>query len=271
MKAICVDDEERVLDQTVYICKKNENIEDVTGFTRAQEVLEYLKKGTKPDIAFLDIDMPDMNGITLAAKIKKLCPDIVIIFVTGYSEYAVKAFEVHAQGYLLKPISKEKLDKEIEFALSYIQSNLSAVKNEYPHIFARTFGNFEMMVDGSPMTFSRAKAKELLAYLVDRQGSYVTRAEAFAALYEDEDYTRNMQKQFDVIIRSMKQALRDGEISEVFEQQRGAMRICPEKFSCDLYRFVEGDPDAVNSFRGEYMNSYTWAEITEGLLSRDFY
>ena len=123
MFTICVDDEEIILNLTLTMCRKNPSIDEVKGFTRAKEALKFLEDGNKVDLALLDIDMPEINGINLAAKIKTLQPDAAIIFVTGYAEYAVKAFEVHAQGYLLKPISEDKLKEEIDYAMASVQSN----------------------------------------------------------------------------------------------------------------------------------------------------
>ena len=57
------------------------------------------------DVAFLDIQTGGMNGLELAVRLKKINPDIHIIFVTGYSQYAVDAFAMHATGYLLKPVT----------------------------------------------------------------------------------------------------------------------------------------------------------------------
>ena len=118
------------------------------------------------------------------------------------------------------------------------------------------------------MSFARAKSKELLAYLVDRQGSSVTRAEAFSALWEDGFYDRSMQKQLDVILRSLRSTLEEAGVADVLEVQRGSVRVRPELISCDLYRFLAGDVDAVNAYRGEYMSSYAWAELTEAYIER---
>ena len=267
MLTICVDDEEIILEMTVSRCERNPKIDEVKGFTNAKAAIKFLKEGNRADLALLDIDMPEMNGITLAAKLKDIQPDIAIIFVTGYAEYAVKAFEVHVQGYLLKPISEEKLAEEIDYVLAAVKKDVSEEKDKKPHIFMRTFGSFDMLVDDTPISFTRAKSKELLAYLVDRQGATVTRAEAFAAMYEDEEYSRAMQKQFDVIVRGLKQSLKNAGAEEVFEMQRGAMRVNPDTFTCDLYLFMEGDVATINSYRGEYMSAYYWAEFTEGLLT----
>lgn len=260
MKAICVDDEELILQMTVAMCSELPEIDDAKGFSKAVKALDYLKNN-RADLALLDIDMPEMTGLVLAAKMKEIQPDIAIIFVTGYSEYAVDAFQLHAAGYLLKPIGKDKLASEVSYALSDKKDHGQA------HIRMHTFGNFDMYVDGSAVSFKRAKAKEVLAYLVDRQGATTTRAEVFAALWEDGMYDRAMQKQFDVIVRSLRDTLDEYKVSEVLEMSRGALRVVPETFDCDLYRFLEGDADAVNSYMGEYMSAYPWAEFTEGYIS----
>ena len=147
-------------------------------------------------------------------------------------------------------------------------SFINYVKKQESHILVRTFGEFDVWVDGKPVSFSRAKAKELLAYLIDRQGSSITRANAFATLWENGVYDRSMQKQLDVVIRSLKDTLRDYGIEEILEVHRGSLRIRPEMIDCDLYRFFEGDVDAVNSYRGEYMNAYSWASMTESSIER---
>ena len=268
MKAVCVDDEKLILDRNVSLVEKLDEIDEVSGFTSAMKALEWIKGQQKVALALLDIYMPDMNGLMLAAMIKEISPDTAIIFLTGYSEYALKAFELHANGYLMKPVNADKLKQEVTFALGSAQS-IPAKKDD--HIYVRTFGLFDVLVDGEPVHFSRARSKELLAFLVDRQGGTVTRAEAFAAMYEDEDYTRDMQKQFDVIVRSLKTSLKDANISEIFDVERGSMRVVNEKFSCDLYDFLAGDTATINSYRGEYMSSYEWAMFTEGLLSRGLY
>jgi len=259
MKIICVDDEELVLNLVVHLCNRLPQVSDTKGFSNPLEALDYLKDN-RADIAFLDIDMPEMNGIALAVKIKELNPDTAIVFLTGYSQYAIEAFKIHANGYLLKPIEKEKLEDEINHAL------VAKKSFKYPHIFARTFGVFDFYVDGNPVHFSRSKSKELLAYLIDKQGAGVKRAVAFAAIYEDEQYDRKMQKQFDVIVHSLKDTLAQNGVEEILEIKSGEMRVNPDLFECDLYRLLAGDAQAINYYRGEYMTTYYWASLTEARI-----
>ncbi len=262
MNAICIDDEELIMKLTVSMCKEMPLIDEVHGFTSIGDALDFVEKNPV-DLALLDIDMPEMDGIKLAILLKKKQPDLSVIFITGYSEYAVEAFKMHASGYLMKPISKERLEKEIEYAAS--QKNTAPKYSS--HIVARTFGEFDLFVDGKLVTFKRAKAKELLAYLIDRHGGSITRTVAFSVLWEDREYDRTMQKQLDVIVRSLRDTLQEYGIGDLLSIERGTMMIKEEMVDCDMYRFIKGDVDAINSFRGEYMNSYSWASMTEGLVA----
>lgn len=259
MKIICVDDEELILNLIIYMCEQIPQIDEVEGFSSALKALDYIKNN-KADIALLDIDMPEMNGITLAVKIKVIDPEIKIIFLTGYSQYAVDAFKIHAQGYLMKPINKDRLIEEINFAAKENDTD------DYPHFFARTFGAFDFLIDGQPIKFSRSKSKELLAYLIDKKGAGITRADAFSALYEDAIYDRKMQKQFDVIIRSLKETLSLNDAEEILDIKSGELRIKTDLIKCDLYSLLDGDIKYINSYQGEYMSAYPWASMTEAFI-----
>ncbi len=261
MNVICIDDEQLIMTMIVSMCEEMEEIDEVKGFTSSIEALKYaIAHGA--DIAVVDIDMPDMSGLVFAERLKERLPAIKIIFVTGYSEFAIEAFAIHASGYLMKPVEKDKLQAEIRYTMAP-----ESTQKKPAHISVKTFGYFDVFIDGEVLSFPRSKAKELLAFLVDRRGANVSRGDAFAALYENTDYNRSMQKQFDVVIRSLRQTLKDNGISEIFEMHSGTMRVVPEYFECDLFDFLEGDVDAWKSWCGEYMGSYAWGYLTEGYIS----
>ena len=261
MTAICVDDEPLVLQLTLSLFRDLPGFQEVEGFAGPLEALDWLENHT-PDIALLDIDMPGMNRLELARRIRDMHPDTAVIFLTGYSEYALDAFQLHASGYLMKPINREKLASEVEYALS------GRNRGKASNVFAKTFGNFDLLVDGRPLVFKRSKSKELLAYLVDRHGGNVSRPEAFAVLWEDTFYDRAMQKQMDVVIRSLRSTLEEAGVGEIFEIQSGWMRILPERMDSDLFRFLDGNREAIQEYRGEYMSAYSWASQTEAYLDR---
>ena len=261
MNAICVDDEAQVLNHIVSSCQKIKLLEEVKGFTRPQDALDWLAEHPV-DLALLDIDMPGMTGLELAHRIRKNYPDISVIFITAFSQYALDAYEVHPSSYLLKPFDQARLNQEVEYALSGRTSQKTA------HIVVQTFGHFEILVDGKALAFRRSKSKELLAYLVDRRGAGVTRQDAFAALWEDRPYDISMQKQMDVVIRSLRDTLQKYGIGDIFELKSRNLRVLPERIDCDMYRFLEGDEDAANAYFGEYMSQYSWASDTEAQLSQ---
>lgn len=132
-------------------------------YTDPFKVLENLDKPI--EAAFLDVEMPGMNGIELAKKIIERYPLCNIIFLTGYSEYMPSAFEIHASGYVLKPFSQKKIEDALQHR-RYRTPNLS----DRP-VRVQCFGSFEVFVNGEAVKFKHSKSKELLAYLIDRKGA----------------------------------------------------------------------------------------------------
>lgn len=256
MRIVCVDDEPLAVEYITQLCRDLSEDISVKGFTKAREALEWIKSNAV-DIALLDIDMLEMDGITAAARIKQTRPDTAIVFLTAYKRFAFDAYSVHPTGYLLKPVLPETLKKELDYAMTLHP------KTEAPHIEARTFGNFDLFVDGEIVGFRRSKSKELLALLVDRKGMSLTRAEISATLFEDTLYDRSKQKYLDAIIRSLRDDLRELGVEDILKLTRNGLHIVPEKIRCDMYRFYNGDAEAVNAFRGEYMSSYAWASFIE--------
>ena len=105
IKTILIDDERMALEQLKYIVEQYEDIELIKSFSDPIEALQEFKD-IKPDLVFLDISMPGLNGFMVAEEIKNISPKTEIVFVTGYDDYAIQAFELNAMDYILKPISK---------------------------------------------------------------------------------------------------------------------------------------------------------------------
>ena len=266
MKAICVDDEKAALQQLVSLCREMLQLSSVEGFDDPKEALERVRE--RPvDLAILDIGMPDMDGITLARRIRALRPDAAILFVTGHPQYTVDAWSLHATGYVLKPLTRERLSDELNYAAEWRRR--VAKEEQIPHIAVQTFGNFDLVVDGKTVNFSRSKSKELFAYLIDKKGIRVSRSEAFGVLWPNGEYSRPKQKQLDVIIRSLRTTLLENGIGEILQLERGMLRIVPQFVDCDAYRLLAGDEHYENEYRGEYMTPYAWAGLTEANIDSE--
>lgn len=216
-------------------------------FTNAMDFLKE-NKGTKIDIAFLDIEMPGMNGVELAKELKKVNPLVNVIFVTAYNDYALSAYNIHASGYLLKPVSASKIKEELD-GLRY-DIELKG-KNK---LQIKCFGNFEVFYKGEPLKFSYKKSKEVFAYLVDREGSGISINELNAVLWEEDhsSYLRNL-------ISDIQKTLKSIDCSDVFVKRHNECYIDIDKVDCDAYEYRKGNPEAIRLYRGEYMIQYPWA------------
>ena len=131
-----------------------------------------------------------------------------------------------------------------------------------PRIEIRTFGYFDVFVDGRPIAFRSEKAKELLALLIDRQGLSMTNGEIEAFLWEELHSPQYLQTLF----YSLRKTLRGIGFEDLLIRTRNHTSIDVSKLHCDLYEFLKGSADAVNSYAGEYMNNYSWAELTNARL-----
>lgn len=261
MKILLVDDERRALRIMEDALSIVMDAPDYVGFTSPTKALDYARKNTV-DVAFLDIKMPGINGLLLAKELKEINGTINIIFVTSYSEYAPDAFGLHASGYLLKPIDPQQVKNELENLRNPILSQDQGIR-------IQCFGNFEVFKDGKPIHFKRSKSKEMLAYLVDRQGASATRKQLAAVLWEDTPYDRKKQKHLQTLIEEMKRALREAGADEnIIIQEKGRLSLAKDQVNCDLYAFLRWDTQAVNAYQGEYMSEYSWAEFTAGMLSQ---
>lgn len=255
MDILAVDDEEFVLRDLEQIIQEVAPDARLHTTRSAEEALIFAAK-TEVKVALLDIEMTEMNGLELAKRLKDILPEVRIIFVTGYSRYAVDAFALHAVGYLLKPVQKEDLKRELSFVY--------APEEGRKHIRVQTFGGFEIYVDGNPVVFKRSKSKELLAYLIDRRGVSITTREACAILWEDEAYDTARKNYFHIILMELRAALRREGIEDILVKRRNSLAIDPARLDCDSYNFMNGDIRAINSYRRDYMLCYSWAEFSMG-------
>lgn len=258
MKVLVVDDETGSLNLTVLAVKQSMPDAEIDSFELPTDAWEAVQE-KKYDFAFLDVEMPEMNGLTLAKKIKSIQPKVNIFFVTAYREYGFEAFGVHASAYLLKPVCREDIEEE----LSHLRYETDTETNE---IYARTFGQFDFLVHRKSVHFSRAKSKEVLAYLIDRKGSGVTKKELASVIFEDSVYSRNVQDYLGKIIKELEQTLKEEGISDILVKKRNYYAVDTEKFKCDLYEYLKGNHSSGGEFLGEYMNQYSWAEATLGNL-----
>ena len=254
MIAIAVDDEVLMLGALVTALKASSDIAEVTEFSDCEEALDFAKN-TPIDIAFLDINMRGMGGLALAESILAARPDCKIVFCTGHEEYAIPAFKLHASGYLMKPISAEDVQVEID--------NIKGIHQKTKLLTVKCFGNFEVYAKNEALVFKRLKTKELFAFLVDRNGAGMTAKQICAVLFPDDtDDTKN-SAYLRQLVMDLKNTLKAVGAESVLCHETPFYRVDTNLLKCDYFCYLEtGKPE----FHGEYMTQYSWAEETCAML-----
>ena len=254
MRALVVDDEIYMLETLEEAVRASSDIELIKAFTSCSAALAYAAEHPI-DVAFLDINMRGIGGLGLAEKLMELHPSCKIIFCTGYEEYAVSAFQLHASGYLMKPITPEAVQKEL--------NHIKGIKATEKLITIKCFGHFEVYYNGEVLSFKRKKTKELLAVLVDRNGAGMTAKQICAILFpEDTDDAKNAAYLRQLVL-DLKNKLKTIQAENVLRHDTPYYRIDPNLIKCDYLSFLEnGKP----IFHGEYMTQYSWAEGTCAML-----
>ena len=254
MIAIAVDDEALMLGALVSAIEASPDISEVNKFSNCEKALEFVKEN-HVDIAFLDINMRGMGGLALAEKILSASPDCKIVFCTGYEEYAIPAFKLHASGYLMKPISAEDVQGEID--------NIKGVRNKEKPITVKCFGNFEVYVKNQKLMFKRLKTKELFAFLVDRNGAGMTAKQICAVLFPDDTDDNKNAAYLRQLVLDLKNTLKAVGAEGVLCHETPCYRVDTSLIRCDYISYLEtGKPE----FHGEYMSQYSWAEDTCAML-----
>lgn len=256
INVIAVDDEWLELANLVKRIAEAVPDAQIVKFDRVQAALEYVQQH-EVDVAFLDIDLGSIDGIELAGKIKELRPRCNIVFCTGYSGHMQEAFALAASDYLLKPITAER----IRHAMQQLRNPL-AFRMPMDRLFFRCFGEFEVYWQGMPLIGLKKKSKELLAFLIDKQGAVCTPAEISESLWEarSDSNFRKCSKELMDTLESVGQ-------SHIVLKSWGKMGILSDKVACDYYGYLNKEPWALDFYKGSYMSQYKWAAATAEQLA----
>lgn len=156
-------------------------------------------------------------------------------------------------------VLKDKLaDNETKASAATSGTPDDTVRN----ITIRTFGYFDIYVNGRPVSFAHDKSKEMLAVLVDRRGGFVSSSDMIAHLWEDEEFNRTTQSRCRQVASRLKKTLGEYGIGDIIETINGRRRIIPEKVDCDYFNYLENKPEYRHLYTGSYMLNYSWSEIT---------
>lgn len=251
MHTITIDDERLAINSLIRILKAIDPEGIHEGVLRTMELWEYLNSHDV-DVIFVDVDLFDLDGITLTKRLMEEKPQMNIVIYTGHPEYKADAMDLFASGYLVKPATEESVKNVLEHLRYPIQD-----------IKVQCFGHFEVFCNQKPVKFERKDSKEVFAYLIDRRGAEVSEDELRFLLWADDEDSDKKKNYIRNIIYDIRGTFADFGIQDVILSSRGHYSANVKKIKCDYYDYLEGKT-LPHARLGEYMEQYSnWSEMTK--------
>lgn len=275
MKAIVVDDEPLALSGMIRMLER-QGVEVTASFQNPKDALDA-DRWSGADAAFVDIDMPGMNGLELASRLQSMDPELQVVFVTAYDQYAVKAFEIAAADYLIKPVRAARLEATLERLRQSSRLPPKRQRQDEPapvlccmHDLGIDTGKGRI----AEIPWRTSKSKELFAYLVHTRDKAVSKEQLQDLFWQDLE-TEKAVANLHTTVYQIRQTLKsvDLPIQIVYNGGRyrvelGAVGLDSEQWETALSHAVLGMDEGqqfrllLDGYRGDYLGTegYLWAE-----------
>lgn len=266
INAIIVDDEPLNLEEITRLVEKSGEVQIAKTYSSPLKALEEIAL-VSPDLAFIDIEMPEIDGITLVEKLLEWVPALKIVFITAYNQYAVMAFELNALDYILKPINPKRFEK----TLCKVKDSLARKVPEEGSLEIKCFGNLEVKTGSERVKWERSKAEELFCYLLTHHGQGMHKEIILEELWPDHDPRKAIPILQTSIcrLRNIFAPLRE-QVRLDYSNNRYSLTIT--ECECDLFQVedaLSGNPDSLETAAqliGKGFLSgqgYLWAMVKE--------
>lgn len=245
MKILIVDDEIEILQNFLKDIIAENDLEYKFFSGGKNEILFYCTHN-KFDAAFLDINMPSINGLDLASFLIDVNPEIKIVFITGLAiseKDLTPKLKLNTLGFLYKP-----------FDLALLKNYLNQIRDITPRLFIKTFGSFDCLINDEVVRFSSSKSKELFALLAVYNGNTLTMDDAISQIWPDTNLD-NAKKLYRDAVWRLRKALNDINFNCV-EFQRAALKLIKNNIECDYWTYLKTKEGPYN---GEFLKSYDWS------------
>jgi len=262
MRAIIVDDEALMVKKFLRLSAGIPDLLVAGQFHAPEDALEYAQ--THPiELAFLDVDMPRMSGIELAKNLRRIRPDMLIVFLSAYDEYIWDSNQIGGDYYVLKPYTRETLEMVME------RVRLIAFRQR-KSLYIQTFGRFMVLRDGTPVPFT-GKAKEILALVVTRRGKEISNEEIYSTIWENRSYSNDNMSVFYNALRRLKQTLKKESLEPLLISTARGQMVDTSLFDCDYYAWQDKRMEQRDRFAGEFLSEYSWGEcLLADILNETF-
>ena len=259
MRILTVDNRAQALEEISALVRE---LQPEAELLRSESSLEALGEARKSeiDIAILRVETPELDGLNLGRYLVELNPLVNLIFVSEKRRHGYEAMTIHASGYLLEPFDKAALRRELE------ELRHPEQEKKHKRIFAQTFGNFELFVDGKPVDFKYSRTKELVAILINNRGAQTTNGEIIATLWEDDGDPERKASYLSNLRQDLQNTFSRLKLNGIILKQRGSLAIATDRIECDLFDWLEKRQESRYHYLGDYMNQYSWPEVMHAEL-----
>jgi hypothetical protein len=230
----------------------------------SQNICEHLDLNRNDYLCYTSGELT-LDHLLLTAKItqenfQKLLDNGVLIIPVSFGNDS----EIHELTLTSTPYKRKNSMLYEILVYDNISSNLNKIPDK--GIFARTFGHFDLFVNGLPIIFSSSKEKELMALLIDRNGGTLSTAEAIRYLWEDETASERVSNRYRKLAMRLKNTLTKYGIEHILINNHGIRSINVSAITCDYYELLAGNEKYIKHFHNSYMSDYSWAEETLAAL-----
>lgn len=278
MKVVLIDDEPLGLQHLEEMLQQDAGITIAGAFTNPNDVIAFFEKNDA-DIVFLDIHMPEMSGLELAEVLLECKPSLNLVFVTSYDDYAVRAFEINALDYIMKPVTRKRLMKTLQRIKQWRETTqgYSNSNEEMYHItMFQKFSLFDQDRQPVQLEWRTAKAQQLFLYLLHHRGKVVDKSEIIELLWQDFSYSDALAQLYTTIYHIRKTIKVVQNCIKIKNTTKGYMLFL-ENIVLDVEEFerliklgrvishdtVDVIKSALELYKGEYLQyyDYPWADV----------
>lgn len=256
-----------------------------------ENLLDILSTLIQPYVNFYMIDLE--KDLFIQYKIDQTIYDHSVPYVGSYSQFSsnfirnyfkgkeVEEMQRYSTSKKLQILLKDRTTLEYTFTVNGSRLKTTCIKlesfrgiprrvlchtvicPEEKQLIIRTFGNFEVFhPDGTPVAFSRSQSKQLLAYLVDRQGYPITSTDIVTDILHKSTEDKNAVKYVSTLVRRAIEDLTKAGYPDLIVKEQKTLRLDTTKVDCDYYHILKGDITYWPKYHNEYMKEYSWAEET---------
>jgi len=239
MNVLLIDDEQAMLTALSQLLSRIEGVV-IVGMVRSSAEAVAFAAEHVVDLAFIDIKIAEDNGLTLALELRRTNAELDIVFVTSHKEYALDAFDVYPLDYIVKPISRKRLEETVARAVSRRSDKLGSVNvDRSKRLSVAGLGGLHISSEqGDALKWVSRKSQELFAYLLLCRGNRAAKVRVLDDLFHDRE-GKNSELYLNTALYQLRKTLSAHGMKAILASDRDHYQMSLEPINVDFIEFEE--------------------------------